>query len=129
MTSSRTPKFSIRAARQPRRVLLRRRLGLRRALPTLKVVRLRRDPAAVEASILAMRERYHGDRSTWWSLRPADVSAVQDASPEEQVAFQVAHANAALDAAGSDLDVTYGDLCAHPEQTVARICAIVGLEP
>lgn len=102
---------------------------LRDALPTLKIVRIHRDAHDVQASILQMRERYHGDRGTWWSLRPEDLSLVAGAPPEDQVAFQVAHATEALDAAGSDLEITYTELCADPRGVLRLVAALIEREP
>ena len=101
---------------------------LRQALPTLFVVRIRRDPVDVASSILAMRTRYYGDPSAWWSLRPADIGPVEGASPEAQVAFQVRHGMAAIDGIDAQLDLSYAGLCADPRGEVGRILEALGLE-
>lgn len=101
---------------------------LRAAVPTLFVVRIRRDPVDVASSILAMRTRYYGDPNAWWSLRPADLGPVEGASPEAQVAYQVRHGTQALDRASAEVDLTYADLCSDPRGEVGRILAALGLE-
>lgn len=94
---------------------------LQRVLPTLTVIRIRRDPVDVAASILKMRTRYYGDPATWWSLRPRDVSPVEGASPEAQIAFQIHHGSKALSALDPAIDLTYEQLCGDVHHWVGRI--------
>lgn len=100
---------------------------LEAALPTLKVIRLTRDPVEVADSILRMRERYTGDAANWWSVRPADISSVEHASPEAQVAFQVRHCRDALDVIEPIVDVDYAGLCADPRGTLGTIADAIGI--
>jgi len=102
--------------------------ALKAALPTLCIVRIRRDPRDVAASILAMRSRYYDDPNAWWSLRPKDVSGVEQASPEEQVAFQVRHGGQAIDAVQAEVDLTYAELCDDVHAAVHRILDAVDLK-
>jgi hypothetical protein len=88
-------------------------------LPTLRIIEVRRPNHDVCASILAMRERFTGDRANWWSTRPADAATMADRSPEEQVAFQVLRGRRALEQARSVvgdawLEVSYASICADP---------------
>jgi hypothetical protein len=97
------------------------------ALPTARIVRVTRDPHDVVASILAMRERFAGDRDAWWSVRPAGADEVADRAPVEQVVWQVRRTTAALMQHEVAVDVTYADLCADPRGVVEVIGAAVGV--
>lgn len=101
--------------------------NLTTALPTLQLVRMTRDPHDVVASILAMRERFTGDRSTWWSIKPAGWEELTEASPEDQVVWQVRRTSDALAEQNVLVDVDYASLCADPRAVVGRIGDALGL--
>ncbi|MCB9677379.1 MAG: sulfotransferase [Alphaproteobacteria bacterium] len=98
--------------------------ALAAALPTARFVWVRRDPVDTALSILAMRERVHGDAGRWWSIEPPGVDLA--ASPADQVAFQVARCTAALAAAAAALPdrvvtLDYAALCADVHGTLAPL--------
>ncbi len=98
------------------------------AFPTLQLVEIERPAVEVCASVLAMRERYTGSRSNWWSTRPADADQMAARSPEEQVAHQVLRCQRMLEAArGPDsLSFTYASVCANPREFAEAVLTTVG---
>lgn len=106
--------------------------ALARALPTASFVNVRRDPVAVAASILAMRERHHGSREAWWSIRPVDAAAWRARPYADQIAYQLASVEAALaeaaEAVGPDrwLEIPHARLCAAPRDVVRAVCQRMG---
>lgn len=100
--------------------------GLARHLPRTCFVRVRRDHLDTGLSILQARERYYGDRNTWWSLRTPKGAALERLPWDEQIAAQLSfidrHLDRSLDAALSVgarvVDINYETLCAEPMRLV-----------
>lgn len=105
---------------------------LARAMPTARFLHIERNPLDVAVSLHQMRERLHGDARPWWSLRPRQVDMT--ASPEDQIAWQVAHAKSALHEAGREIgverwaDTSYVELCADPHAVVRQAAALAGVQ-
>ncbi len=96
-----------------------------------------RDPVHNAQSLVAAREKYHGTREEWWSVKPEEYEELRRLDPLRQVAGQVHYTNAAI-RAGLDrvpeerwLHVRYEDFCADPGATWRRLrekLAALGLE-
>ncbi len=93
-----------------------------RALPEAFFLAVRRDPLDNAISLLRARERFSGDRATWYSARPPGHEALLALSPEEQVIGQVLATERAIEAGLASLDerrhltLEYQDFCAAPER-------------
>lgn len=59
------------------------------ALPEALFVYIRRDIFFNAQSLIAARERFHGDRSVWYGTRASGCEALDALSPEEQTVGQV----------------------------------------
>lgn len=92
--------------------------ALAECFPEALFVHLERDPVSNALSLLRARERFFGTRERWYSAKPPEFEALQQASPAEQVAGQVhwtvEHVRAGLAALGPARSVTcrYEDFCA-----------------
>jgi hypothetical protein len=96
------------------------------AFPTARVVHIRRDPAQVVASILALRTRFHTDPQAWLSTRPSTAGPWDAAPPLQQIAHQLhtieaAHLQAQQAHPDRWMDVTYSSFCAQPRTTLSAI--------
>ena len=71
-------------------------------------------------SILLCRERYAGNRKTWWSFKPPQYLEWLELSPIEQVAAQAVYTQKAvvdgmaLVAPERKLELSYSDFCENP---------------
>ncbi|MEO6866394.1 MAG: sulfotransferase [Gaiellales bacterium] len=101
---------------------------LARALPEARFLLIERDEQANARSLLAGRAK-RGDLNTWWSARPAGADALADASPAQQVVWQVrrmnavAHRELAELPPEASLTISYEELCADPRGVVTRVQA------
>ncbi len=100
-------------------------------------LRNRRHPFLVMQSILLARETYHGDRETWWSLRPRGAIDRAYGDVYKQVAAQVYWTERELDEGLSKVskdrivEVGYGAMCGNPRRLlddVVRCYAAAGVE-
>lgn len=102
--------------------------------PRYRFVWIDREPLFVVQSILESRRLRYGDEGVWWSIRPADVEKWQSATPIEQVCHQVSHVRRALETAFQGLPesrrlvLQYRDLAADPEEALARVAGLAGVE-
>ena len=60
-----------------------------RELTGSKFILMERDPSFTAQSLIESRRKRYGDEHSWWSIRPRDVEAWRDRSPEDQVAHQI----------------------------------------
>ncbi len=102
------------------------------AVPTLRVLCVRRPAAEVERSLLGMRRRSFGTESRWFSVRPPGAAQADAWSPARQVAWQTAQTHAALGQAAAALgerwlDVPYHALCDAPRDAVQAALDHAGL--
>jgi len=87
-------------------------------LPEALFVFVRREPFFNAQSLLAARERFHGDRAAWYSTRPPGSDALDERTPFEQVAGQVHLDRRAIEAGMAQLaperaiTIDYEDFCA-----------------
>lgn len=92
-----------------------------------------REPFFNAQSLLFAREKYYGDRSSWYSFKPEEYTALKDKSPIEQVAGQVVYTNNAIERElklipeKNVLKVTYENFCSSPEKTIIELCDKVNL--
>lgn len=90
-------------------------------------ISMRRDLYQVAQSILMARERYSGNRKTWWSFKPPQYKEWLELSPLEQVAAQAVYTQKAVSdgmaSIPSDrkLEISYADFCANPSQIYSQI--------
>lgn len=105
---------------------------LARRFPRSRFVHVRRDPRFCARSILEARLRRYGDERVWWSIRPRDVDAWRDRTPEEQVCHQVRDVRDALErgrtrvAADRWLDLDYETLIESPADALRAVGALSG---
>lgn len=98
------------------------------ALPEARFVHIERDLESNARSLLAGRAK-RGDLNAWWSARPDGADELRDATPAEQVVWQVQRMNdiahEELGALHHDrgLIVSYDELCADPGALLTRIHA------
>ncbi|MEZ5974386.1 MAG: sulfotransferase [Planctomycetota bacterium] len=98
-----------------------------RHLPRALFVHVRRDGVANAQSLLRARESFFGDRSRWYSAKPAGFEALAGASPEQQVVWQVHETGRVIDAALAVLPaeqwltVPYEAFCADPGALHAQL--------
>jgi hypothetical protein len=96
-------------------------------LPHAFLLRVRRDPVANALALLAARERYHGDRTVWYSARPAEFETLRALDPARQVAGQVVCTERAIDAGLAaipperSLELGYETFCADPRAAWDRL--------
>jgi len=57
--------------------------------PEARFIFIRRHPLWTAQSLLLVRQRVYGDKSSWWSMEPPDIDEIRDLAPEEQVLHQV----------------------------------------
>lgn len=104
----------------------------RRLLPDARFVWIQRDARYTAQSILAVRAQRYGDRARWWSVRPRDVAAWRDRSPEQQVAHQIGDIEQALEQGfaklpeGKGLRLTYEALTRQPAEALAELGRFTG---
>lgn len=102
--------------------------------PTARFIRMDRSPEASLRSILKAREKRYGDRSIWWSIRPANYGSTLDRPPEEQVAYQYFQIQRTLDRSFDRLDPSrwthlhYEELMQGPKGVLERLLPFLGLE-
>lgn len=95
--------------------------------PASVYVRCHRDPVYAAQSIVLSREALRGDRERWWSMKPAEYSALAGRHWSEQVVGQVYHTERELDRALGSLppdrvvDAPYEEVCADPGGVVGRV--------
>lgn len=88
------------------------------ALPEALFVFVRREPFFNAQSLLAARERFHGDRAVWYSTRPPGCEVLDARAPEEQTVGQVHLDRRAIEAgvaslpAGRRITIDYEAFCA-----------------
>ncbi len=107
---------------------------LARELPTMRIVRVRRPRLDVAVSLAAVRRADFGESTAWFSVRPAATARVLDRPAAEQIAFQIASVEAALDGCREMLgaqrwrDVDYAALCTDPRAVLGDLTAFAGLD-
>jgi hypothetical protein len=100
---------------------------LAEVLPQALFIHVVRDPLANMRSLLAVRRRFYGDETAWYSFRPPEHAALSVLPPADQVAGQVFHTHravaGALDAIGADrcFTLAYDELCADPAALHGRL--------
>lgn len=98
-----------------------------RAMPEARFVHIRRDPIENMRSLLAIRRRYFGDESIWFSFKPVAFDRLAYQSPERQVAGQVLLLNRMIEAGFAELPphqthiVDYSDLCDKPQRVIQEL--------
>ena len=108
---------------------------LARDLPTARVVRIRRPYVDVALSLVAVRRAYFGSAEAWFSVRPAGAAEMLRRPAAEQIAFQIARVEAALDDARNALEpdrwleIEYATLCTDPRAALTRVAAFAGVDP
>jgi hypothetical protein len=96
-------------------------------LPKALFVTIRRHPFYTIQSLLQARERYFGTREAWYSIRPPEAEQLQQLSPIEQVAGQVAYTMRGIEAGLAEIEpvrrlaVSYEAFCAGPEAIYREI--------
>lgn len=103
------------------------------ALPTLRVIRIRRPLLDVARSLANIRREYFGDADTWFSVRPAGTAAVLGEDAPTQIAFQIARVEEALAAARQSLpdrwlEIDYAALCADPRAVASDAADFAGID-
>ncbi|PKA82135.1 sulfotransferase family protein [Ulvibacter sp. MAR_2010_11] len=84
-------------------------------------VNVSRDPYLNAQSLLIARDKFFGDRSKWYSFKPAEYKELKDKSPLTQVAGQVIYTRKAIAEGLSKLpeenviNVEYADFCTNPK--------------
>lgn len=88
---------------------------------------VRRHPFFNVQSLIESRERYFGDRSAWYSIKPKEYVKLKDLDPIEQIAGQVYFTNRAIEEGVGQIDtfrklvVDYEEFCQNPEGLFAQL--------
>ncbi len=104
----------------------------RRLLPDARFVWIQRERRFTARSILKVREQRYGDPAIWWSVRPRDLAAWRERSPEEQVAHQIRDIEGALERGfsnlpeGKGLRLTYEALTRQPREILTQLAGFSG---
>jgi hypothetical protein len=102
------------------------------ALPEALFLFVRRDLADNAQSLLAARQRIHGDYAAWWSVEPPGFERLIALPPHEQVVEQVRAVEAVVEEDRESLgrgrfhELRYEDLCDDPRgalDAIARFAA------
>ena len=105
-----------------------------RLLPESRFVHIQREPRFVVQSILESRVARYDDAQAWWSIRPRGWADWAEATPVEQVCFQVRDCLEHLRSGLSELDesrvrtLDYEDLVADPARALAGLADFIGVE-
>jgi hypothetical protein len=100
---------------------------LAEALSNTLFLHIKRHPLYATQSLLEARERYFGDRATWYSFKPREYERLKDLTPEEQVVGQIYFTNQAIEAGLASLPeqrylkVDYEAFCAAPGQVFNQL--------
>jgi len=84
-------------------------------------VNVNRDPFLNAQSLLMARENFFGDRSKWYSFKPAEYKSLKDKDPLTQVAGQVLYTRKAISEGFSQIpedniiNIEYTDFCLNPK--------------
>lgn len=84
-------------------------------------INVNRDPFLNAQSLLMARENFFGDRSKWYSFKPAEYKELKDENPLTQVAGQVLFTRKAIAAGLSQIpeenimNLEYADFCSNPK--------------
>ncbi len=108
---------------------------LERLFPNAIFVQVKRDLKANARSLLHARERFFGDRGTWYSFKPPDeYPELKDKGPVEQVLGQVLANERTVDrffdqlAASRFIRISYEDLCRAPYPFLQSVAERIGNE-
>lgn len=102
------------------------------AFPKARFLVCRRNPIDTAQSILSGRITATGDKNTWWSLPPREITKIRDHPPCEQVVEQVYYISQQIEEDrqrfGTErfLDVDYESLCRDTQQTLSSIHEYLG---
>lgn len=98
---------------------------VQQAYPQALFVYVERDPAKVARSILAARQRMHGNYHQWWSIRPAGwPEGVPDGGPVAEVIWQIEQTRAQVRRCLTGVPhivVPYSDVLEQPETVIQAI--------
>lgn len=93
---------------------------LYRGFPDSLIVYVIRNPIYIMQSILQARERFYGNTSVWWSVKPREYKQLKDMDFYHQIAGQVYYTEKSLEEQllkvheDKKLIVEYEDLCLRP---------------
>lgn len=99
--------------------------------PNARYIHVKRDPVYVAQSVYQARVKRLGDRTNWYSLRPAEYHTLKQYPVEEQIALQIRHVVGTIDEALGTLhpehsiEIHYEDLCSDPEREIERALQLV----
>jgi len=88
---------------------------------------VKRHPFYNIQSLLEARDRYFGDRQSWYSIKPREYEMLRSFPPIEQVAGQVYFTNNAIERGLAQIDparsltVGYESFCAEPSSVFSQI--------
>lgn len=88
---------------------------------------LKRDPFYVMQSIYMAREKYYGDLSKWWSVKPKEYESLKNKDVYHQIAGQVYHTDLSIQQSleqipeDKKLLVDYEDFCENPQKYFQKI--------
>ena len=97
--------------------------------PKLLLISMDRSTDHNSLSLLKAREKYFGDRGSWFSVRPPGYEQLQHLSPAEQVVGQVEFTKQSIQRETQCIDsnrwlkVDYQDFCQSPKSTFEKIQA------
>ena len=83
-------------------------------------LRLKRELKYVAQSMLLARDQFFGDRSRWWSYKPAEYAKLKELSPIEQVAGQAFYTEQAITNCLENvpqnqiIEIEYEQFCSSP---------------
>jgi hypothetical protein len=86
-----------------------------------------REPVYIAQSILQARIKAHGDKKTWWSVKPQEYTWLKNLPYLEQIAGQVYYTEKRIQESLSNLEahrfikLDYREICKNPVQQMERI--------
>ncbi len=100
--------------------------ALQRIFPRALFIHTYRHPFFNIQSLLKARQQYFGEERTWFSVKPKEYQQLKDLDPVEQVAGQVYHTQAGIEAelAGmprNALSIAHEDFCSDPSSFYMRL--------
>jgi hypothetical protein len=90
-------------------------------------IHVKRNPLYNAQSLLEAREKFFGNRESWYSLKPIEYQYLKRLSPCHQVAGQVYYTNRAIEDGLSQtetsrwLQIRYEDFCTSPEAVFEQV--------